>query len=386
MNNNLTITTKADYLVNYYNQLILADTSSNNITIYLPDITQFNELTQGTELSFIIKKISANNTVTVLAQNSGQSVESNTLSSNNEVKIYKYSYDGVWRLVSNAGSGEVINPMTTEGDMIYEDNTLSPARLGIGVETQVLTVSGGIPAWQPIPILGTLVYYFTPTVSDVVADKKQIVSPYTPITTTSFAGVVNNQLLVTYITEPNNPNRLFIPSGQYSCHIHAAKTAGTKTTQLYAEVWETTALGVDIAKIATLGNSTVLTGINAEYFIAESAPIYNLSSLTSRIATKIYASITGGGSAPTIQIYVGDASDSRTNLPATSIDINSYVPYTGATTNVNLGTNSLSASTLKVTSVAGYKSSDNSSGATGSFTTTDGKTVTVKDGIITSIV
>jgi hypothetical protein len=34
----------------------------------------------------------------------------------------------------------------------------------------------------------------------------------------------------------------------------------------------------------------------------------------------------------------------------------------------------------------GYKSNDGSAGATGSFTTTDGKTVTVKDGLITSIV
>lgn len=41
---------------------------------------------------------------------------------------------------------------------------------------------------------------------------------------------------------------------------------------------------------------------------------------------------------------------------------------------------------VKVGTAAGYISSDGSTGATGSFTTVDGKTVTVKDGIITSIV
>jgi len=46
-----------------------------------------------------------------------------------------------------------------------------------------------------------------------------------------------------------------------------------------------------------------------------------------------------------------------------------------------VGTTSIKAGTA-----AGYISSDGSTGATGSFTTTDGKTVTVKDGIITSIV
>ncbi len=46
----------------------------------------------------------------------------------------------------------------------------------------------------------------------------------------------------------------------------------------------------------------------------------------------------------------------------------------------------LQALTLKATQVAGYISSDGSTGATGSFTTMDLKTVTVKDGIITAIV
>ena len=46
----------------------------------------------------------------------------------------------------------------------------------------------------------------------------------------------------------------------------------------------------------------------------------------------------------------------------------------------------LQALTLKATQAAGYISSDGSTGATGSFTTVDLKTVTVKDGIITSIV
>jgi hypothetical protein len=44
------------------------------------------------------------------------------------------------------------------------------------------------------------------------------------------------------------------------------------------------------------------------------------------------------------------------------------------------------STSIKAGSVAGYLSSDGSAGATGTFTTVDSKTVTVKDGIITSIV
>jgi hypothetical protein len=36
---------------------------------------------------------------------------------------------------------------TTTGDLIYAASANTPARLGIGITGQVLTVSGGIPAW-----------------------------------------------------------------------------------------------------------------------------------------------------------------------------------------------------------------------------------------------
>jgi len=49
-------------------------------------------------------------------------------------------------------------------------------------------------------------------------------------------------------------------------------------------------------------------------------------------------------------------------------------------------TKMVGTTSVKVGTAAGYISSDGSTGATGSFTTTDLKTVTVKDGIITSIV
>jgi hypothetical protein len=56
-----------------------------------------------------------------------------------------------------------VNPMTTDGDMIYEGLAGSPAVLGplrlpIGTTGQVLTVAGGVPAWQtPVPPVQFLV-------------------------------------------------------------------------------------------------------------------------------------------------------------------------------------------------------------------------------------
>jgi len=58
--------------------------------------------------------------------------------------------------ISSGGTGQTtataafdaLNPMTTVGDIIYEGTGPTASRLGIGTTGQVLTVSGGIPAWQ----------------------------------------------------------------------------------------------------------------------------------------------------------------------------------------------------------------------------------------------
>lgn len=50
-----------------------------------------------------------------------------------------------------AGGFTNLSPMTTEGDIIYENATPAPARLAIGSTGQVLTVVSGIPAWAAAP-------------------------------------------------------------------------------------------------------------------------------------------------------------------------------------------------------------------------------------------
>jgi hypothetical protein len=50
--------------------------------------------------------------------------------------------------VSSASSSFLnISPLSNAGDIIYENSTPAPARLAIGTNGQVLTVSGGLPAW-----------------------------------------------------------------------------------------------------------------------------------------------------------------------------------------------------------------------------------------------
>jgi len=57
--------------------------------------------------------------------------------------------------VADGGTGQItaaaafagLAPLTTEGDLLYENATPAPARLAIGAANQVLGISGSLPAW-----------------------------------------------------------------------------------------------------------------------------------------------------------------------------------------------------------------------------------------------
>jgi hypothetical protein len=56
--------------------------------------------------------------------------------------------DGVSSAIQTQIDGKIAKTLTTTtGDIIYASSANTPARLGIGSTSQVLTVSGGIPAW-----------------------------------------------------------------------------------------------------------------------------------------------------------------------------------------------------------------------------------------------
>jgi len=98
-----------------------------------------------------------------------------------------------------------------------------------------------------------------------------------------------------------------------------------------------------------------------------------------------YDSTGGGGTRQGLEIY-RTYGNSAVTLQINQANSNLLLqPSDG---NVGIGTTSPGekldvSGTVKAT---GYKSSDGSAGVSGSFTTTDGKTITIKDGLVTSIV
>lgn len=166
----------------------------------------------------------------------------------------------------------------------------------------------------------------------------QSTTPQVAKTSHLHSGVINGQLIHAFISPVGFPNLTFIPAGEISYHLHAARTAGTKDCQIRSELWETTTTGAPVAKIADMGPTTIFTGAEAEYFISYQMPTnYVMASSASRIEILNFAVVGVSGSSPDITAWVGNGADTHLNVSAGSVDATTFVPYTGATSNISLG-------------------------------------------------
>lgn len=90
-----------------------------------------------------------------------------------------------------------LNPQTTLGDLAYRSSTSNVnTRLGIGTTGQVLSVSGGVPAWSTISSGGmtllstTTLSGATTTISGIVSGYQQLLIRGYGITNATAAGVL----------------------------------------------------------------------------------------------------------------------------------------------------------------------------------------------------
>ena len=203
---------------------------------------------------------------------------------------------------------------------------------------QVTAAGNYVPA---IPLAGTLAYYLQDTASSPTASYKQAL-PTTPAVKVQLDFVTQpagTDALQVWATNAGAPGVAQIPAGNYTWHIHAAKTAGSanRTFTLYAEFWEVNASEVDIAKIGTTESSVVVAGSEAEYtLVFHNNNPYTLATTASRIAVKTFAVVGGSGATlPTVSLYYGSTADSGFFFPSPTVDATNFVPQ-DASGNVNV--------------------------------------------------
>jgi len=157
------------------------------------------------------------------------------------------------------------------------------------------------------------------------------------------------------------PSKLL--KGVYNWYVELEKTSGTKSLRVYWELIERKSGGSETV-IATSSNSNEISS-KESYLVPLQLNSDYIPDSGSRIVGKLYAAISGGGNAPTVRVYYQDGTSSRWEIPASSeIFKDIFVPYSGATQNIDLNGHaidnvlSLATSEIKARDADGLKLTD----------------------------
>jgi len=127
----------------------------------------------------------------------------------------------------------------------------------------------------------------------------------------------------------NEPDKLLL--GVYNWRIYAEKTGGTKTLRLYWKLVERKNDDSEVVIATSVVSNEVVSGKNSYIIPLNLATDYDIAS-DSYVVGKIYADVSGGGSAPDITLYYEGSSHSHWQIPVnTEILDNLYVKKAGDT-------------------------------------------------------
>ena len=128
--------------------------------------------------------------------------------------------------------------------------------------------------------------------------------------------------------------------GVYNWYVTLEKTAGTQDLRVY---WKLVERKTDNSEtiIATSSKSNLISS-KGSYIVPLQLNDDYIPDSGSRIVGKLYADVSGGGSAPTVRLYYQGNTSSRWEIPANSeIFKRIFVPYDGAVKDVDLGSHDL---------------------------------------------
>jgi len=242
-------------------------------------------------------------------------------------------------LVSTSGS-----PLTTKGDLYTYSTTNT--RLPIGINGQVLIADDAEDTgmkWDYPEVTGLRVYMFANVASDIGTYYDAVSLPiYTAGAEGSISTVgvsTTPTLLGSFATELGYPGTTNVPIGIFHVHYETQKVAGSNNYYSFARIYKRSSGGTETLLLTS--DDSTQTAANTRFQATVSAVSSDLIVLdpTDRIVVKVYGVMLS--STATIGLYFDDATDARLEMPASNVDVSNFVPYTGATANVDLGSNDL---------------------------------------------
>ena len=171
-------------------------------------------------------------------------------------------------------------------------------------------------------ITSSLSFFYYKTISDIGTYYKMLQAPSTGGAQSIVAlNTTGTTSIAKFITEPSQPNKLYIPIGWNRIHLHAEKVGAGNVT-LLAKIFKRDLGGTETVLFTTaptLTNlTTSVTPYDLEYYNTGIATLL----ATDRIGVEIL-SVTATGT-PDVTIWIEDAFLSRVDLPSASNDMSGY--------------------------------------------------------------
>lgn len=246
------------------------------------------------------------------------------------------------------------NPMSVLGDVIYGGASGVAARLPGNITTVPLvltSVGDGVnstaPSWQPAPVAAEANYMLANAASDIATYDQM---PSLPAFTSGALGgvtqtaTVGGVLLQAFASNIGYPNVTKIPAGIFIAHYETTKAAGANNYYTYYEVWKRTAGGSE-TKLVTSDNSSQ-SALNTTIQNTVSATMLTDATLlaTDRLVIKIYAVMLA--STASITLNFDSTTNARLSVPSAVVDSTNFVPYAGATADINMGNKHINSTSI----------------------------------------
>jgi hypothetical protein len=222
-------------------------------------------------------------------------------------------------------SGDVTTDITTTANV--------SAQYFIGDGSKLTGIAPTVQVYEFANTITTGGYYSATWLADFVAQPAPALVTTTVSTTPTLLGG--------FITATGFPGITTIPVGLITIAYETQKASGTNAYQTYAEIYK-----YSTSNVETLLNTSDFSSTTAINTLVQQAVTDYVSTplaldATDRILIKIYAVMTSGASRD-ITLRFDDNTNAGLQLPALPASITNFVPYTGATANVNLGIYNLS--------------------------------------------
>jgi hypothetical protein len=329
----------------------------------------------------LITAASGNAVVAPAGTLSGTTLNSSVVSSSltSVGTISSGTWNGTTIAIANGGTGQTsasaafnaLSPMTTAGDIIYENSTPSGTRLGIGSTGQILTVVGGLPAWATPATSGTVTSVSVVSANGFAGTVATATSTPAITISTSITGVLKgNGTAISAATAGTD----------YSAGTSALATGILKSTTTTGAL--TIAIAADFPTLNqnTTGNAaTVTTNANLTGPITSSGNATSVAAQTGTGSTFVMQA-TPTLTTPNIGAATGTSLSVSGSLTSTVATGTAPLVVTSTTNVANLNASSLSGATFASPGPIG-----SGTASTGAFTTLSASSTVTFSGTTTNI-